>query len=80
MKLRVIVINRSDRVMDSESDVWFESRSLKFKVGNIEFLNLTRWSRVLRDTAASQLNDMQDAGAFARLGIWLEQLNSHHVN
>ena len=31
--------------------------------------NLTRWSRVLRDTAASQLNDIsRSAGAFARLG------------
>ena len=30
-------------------------------------INLTRWSRVLRDTAASQLND-SSAGAFARSG------------
>ena len=29
-------------------------------------INLTRWSRVLRDTAASQLNDIsRSAGAFA---------------
>ena len=35
--------------------------------------NLTRWSRVLRDTAASQLNDIsRSAGAFAvaRLRDW----------
>ena len=32
-------------------------------------VNLTRWSRVLRDTAASQLNDIsRSAGAFAQLG------------
>ena len=32
-------------------------------------VNLTRWSRVLRDTAASQLHDIsRSAGTFVRLG------------
>ena len=46
---------------------------VELKLISAEFgtsVNLTRWSRVLRDTAASQLNDniSRSAGAFARLG------------
>ena len=50
-----------------------DGRMVELKLISAEFgtsVNLTRWSRVLRDTAASQLNDniSRSAGAFARLG------------